>query len=377
MGANQGLRDKSSRAEILDNHKIETLYNNEFSGGRFFRIVTQDESSTTIQLAPKTCMQVVYKPNRDDIESIELLKFVGNKETARIQFSLFNFQQLKSFLQFINEIDLKTISERKLKLSDDSLDILDEQTKMKISTLLLGKEGADLIQNLLDNDVVTSQDIVNTGYRKAQLEIFRKLLYEDYLNAYKKEKITETTKDEIAWQHFFNNNQWIFGYGLDYRFQGVLQKEFSASDTDASGKEQVYADFLIGDNNFTTFVELKLPTTPLFGSSKNRSNAWSLSNQLIDGVSQILEQKASGQIKLERNPFDEDGEPITQKSYDSKTLLLIGDLKGQLDNSNDNSKVIEIKKKTFELFRRDSRNVEILTYDELFERAKHIVNQYT
>ena len=46
---------------------------------------------------------------------------------------------------------------------------------------------------------------------------------------------------------------------------------------------KVNADFLIGDNNFTTFVELKLPATPLFGNSKNRSNAWSLSNSLIDG----------------------------------------------------------------------------------------------
>lgn len=33
----------------------------------------------------------------------------------------------------------------------------------------------------------------------------------------------------------------------------------------------------------------------------------------------------------------------------------------------------EIKKKTFELYRRDSRNIEIITFDELFERAKFIV----
>jgi len=30
--------------------------------------------------------------------------------------------------------------------------------------------------------------------------------------------------------------------------------------------------------------------------------------------------------------------------------------------------------KTFELFRRDSRNVEILTYDELYNRAEYIVH---
>jgi hypothetical protein len=33
-----------------------------------------------------------------------------------------------------------------------------------------------------------------------------------------------------------------------------------------------------------------------------------------------------------------------------------------------------IKKKTFELFRRNSRTIEIVTYDELLERAKFIVS---
>lgn len=32
-----------------------------------------------------------------------------------------------------------------------------------------------------------------------------------------------------------------------------------------------------------------------------------------------------------------------------------------------------MKRKTLELFRRDSRNVEIITYDELLERASFIV----
>ena len=65
------------------------------------------------------------------------------------------------------------------------------------------------------------------------------------------------------------------------------------------------------------------------------------------------------------------GEPLTQKAYDSKVILIIGDWK-ELENSS-NTLEKEIKKKTLELFRRDSRNVEILTFDELFERAKFIV----
>lgn len=391
----ENLIPKPKSGEIIDNYKLEQLYNHEIESGRFFKVVFADNNTANIQIASKTYMQIKFLPSRNDIEGIDLIKLVNGKETQRFSLSKFNFAQLELFLNFIHDIDLSTVADRRLKLADNSLDILDEETKKKISTLLQGEEGADVIQQLLDNEIVTSQDIINTGYRKNQLKIFNRLLKEDnYLQKYKKEEsvsqlvteietkakssISEKTKNEVAWQHFFNKNPWIFGYGLDYIFQNILQKEFSASDTDAAGKEQVNADFLIGDNYFTTFVELKTPDTELFinkEGGKNRSGSWCLSNKLVYAVSQILEQKATGQIKLEDEPYNDKGEKITQKGYDSKCILIIGNLEKEIESSSDNSKIKEIKKKTFELYRRDSRNVEIITFDELYNRAYHICHK--
>lgn len=376
--------NNTTKAEIIDNYKLEQLYNHPIENGRFFKVVFSDDDNLNIQLSTKTYMQVKFLPSRNDIEGLDIIKIVDGKETQKVSFSKFNFAQLELFLNFIHDLDLSTISERRLKLADNSFEVLDSVTMKKIATLLQGNEGAAVIQNLLDNEIVTSQDIINTGYRKKQLSIFYKLLNDEkYIQVYKQEEsvlniISEKTKEEVTWQHFFNKNPWIFGYGLDYRFQNVLQKEFSASDTDASGKEQVNADFLIGDNYFTTFVELKTPNTELFtnnDSGKNRSGSWCLSTKLIYAVSQILEQKASGQIKLDKEPFNHEGEKITQKGYDSKCILIIGNLKNEIENSKDSTKVKEIKKKTFELFRRDSRNIEIITYDELYERATYICNK--
>lgn len=245
-----------------------------------------------------------------------------------------------------------------------------------IKGILNVENSEELLKVMLANENITSHDIVSTGYRKSQLEIFRKLLDEDYIAAYKTNILNKpSTKDETAWQEFFTLNQWIFGYGLDYRFQGILQKEFHASDTDAAGKEGVISDFLLGDKRFTSFVEIKLPTTPLFKNSQNRAGCWKLSPELLDSYSQILEQKACGEIKVEQKElFDEDGKTITQRACDSKTFLIIGSLT-DLEESKGSAKEkkIKIKLKTFELFRRDSRNVEIITYDELYERAKFIV----
>lgn len=174
------------------------------------------------------------------------------------------------------------------------------------------------------------------------------------------------------WQYFFEKNEWIFGYGLDYRFQGILQREFAASNSEADGSNVVFSDFLLGDKRFTTFVELKKSDTPIFGKDKNRSNCWRLSDDFIESVSQILEQKASGQLKLATLQHDKNGKEIKQKAYDSKVILIIGSW-DQIKNCIDEEK--QIKKRTVELFRRDSRNIEILTFDELYDRAKFIVGE--
>jgi len=318
-------------------------------------------------------MKVVYIKDKDDINEIEIVKAVSETDKQRVKFTNFNLQQLKMFLNFISSIDLKGISERRIVLADNTLEVLDETTKRKIYTLLSGSDGGIVIKELLDQGLITNEDIVNTGFRKQQLEIFKKLLYEDYLQKYKEDIGKQNTKDETAWQHFFTRNKWILGYGLDYRFQGILQKEFHASDTNAAGGEGVIADYLLGDKHFTTFVELKLPTANIFGSSKNRSNAWQLSSKLIDAYSQILEQKASGQIKIEQTKglYNDKGEKIAQRSFDSKTILIFGTW-DELDKGNDSPAIKSIKRKTFELFRRDSRNIDIVTYDELYERATYI-----
>jgi hypothetical protein len=362
--------------DVINNSKLEHLYNNDFGEGRFFQVIFSNAEETHIKLASKTLMKIVYFKENDDIEGIEIIKVVKDIEKQKIKFSKFDLQQLRCFLEFINSIDLKSISERRIILAENSLDVLDKETKRKISTLLSGTEGLGIIKELLDNGLITGQDLVNTGYRKQQLEIFRKLLYENFIQEYKNKFCTATTKDEVVWQYFFNKNQWIFGYGLDYRFQGILQKEFHASDTSASGRDGVIGDFLMGDNKFTTFVELKLPTTELFGSKTNRANTWKLSNQLFDSVSQILEQKASGQLKIEntRELVDDNYNVINQHSYDSKTILLIGNW-DEVDSTSEPEGIKKTKRKTFELFRRDSRNIEVLTYDELYQRATFIVGK--
>lgn len=362
---------EASEAEIIDNHQTDVLYSHDFGQGRYFQVVHQDKDGFEIKLGAKTMLKAVYIYEKDDLRGLTVIKIVNKEEKQKIDFNDFNLEQLRAFLTFLKTTPLKDIKETKLSLTS-GLELNDE-TKEQIRTLLELDGGEELIRTLVEEGGVTSVDIVNTAYRKRELAVFKKILDEhEYWRQYAADEKVSGHSEEKVWQHFFDKNDWIFGYGLDYRFEGVLQKEFYAAGADADGKESVISDFLLGDNKFTTFVEIKKPSTPLFGPNKNRAKSWSLSDDLINGVSQILEQKASGQLRFEGENYVSGGKRINNKSYDSKVILVIGDWT-RVEAANDRE--LAVKQKTLELYRRDSRNIKILTFDELYERAKFIVER--
>lgn len=364
----RSINNIPSEEDIIRGSIPNRLYWHEFEKGRFFQVVHQDETGFEIKLAPRTMLKAVYIKEHDDIEGIEIIKVISNVATQKVVLSKFNFAQLKAFLAFISEIDLKGVTEKRLKILDDQE--LDTETVKSVKTLLSKNGGAELVEALINEGIISSKDIVNTSFRKRGLQIFSDLKDKtDYWKTYAEENGVKKHSEEKVWQYFFEKNQWIFGYGLDYRYQEILQREVHLSDAELDGSNTVIGDYLLGDNFFTTFIELKKPSTPLFGSKGNRSNSWKLSNDLIESVSQILEHKASGLIRLDKGQYV-NGEPLKQKAYDSKVVLIIGNWK-EIEPS-ETTLEKEIKKKTFELFRRDSRNIEILTFDELFERAHFI-----
>lgn len=212
------------------------------------------------------------------------------------------------------------------------------------------------IKNVIHNKL--SPDDINTilGRKESLLEFEQKLSQGKQIS-------------EPEWQIFFENNEWIFGYGLKYRYLKILQREAHISGSDLDGQNEVISDFLMSDLKFTKLIELKKPSTPLFKNKKNRSDAWCLSTDLSDAVSQILAQKANWEIDCQTDNYTADGNKITDFTHDVECILIIG---SQSDISgSDREKAMKLK--TLELYRRNLRNIDIILYDELFERAKFIV----
>jgi hypothetical protein len=212
------------------------------------------------------------------------------------------------------------------------------------------------LQHLVSNKL-TNNDINTILGRKESLSE-----YEDMLEH-------PENHTEPDWQRFFERNEWIFGYGLKYKFLKILQREAHISKTDLNGGNDVIADFLMSDSRFTKIIELKTPTTKLFTKRQGRSDTWFLSSELTDAVSQILAQKANWEIESQTRNFTSNGDLIHEETFDSECILIIGSLSAI--DGNEREKLI--KRKTLELYRRNLKNIDILFYDELLERSRYIV----
>lgn len=363
------LKSKSTEEDIIWNSEPEYLYLNIVDWKKFWNITFEEEE---FEVSKRVRITLVISSSWE-LQTFKLkkVKYQGWKweEEDNISFSSFSIEKITSFLSFLVD-NIWEVKEWKIALSEVSWKEINI-SKNQIEKFLETEEWTDIIKEFLNNKT-TKEDIINIWYRKEQLSIFNKLMNtEGFKEEYKKEIWKENTKDETMWQYFFNRNDWIFWYWLDYKYLWILQKEAHISNVDLEWTNEVISDFLLWNNNFTVLVELKKDDTSLFNwsnSGQNRANSWKLSSDLMHSVSQILEQEASWQIKSEQENYDNKWEKILQKTINPKCYLIIWRLDKLADNREDN-----IKKRTFELFRRNSNNIEIITYDELYERAKFIV----
>jgi hypothetical protein len=385
----------SSADEItfISGCKLDHLYVRDFKdgAGRFFNYVVEDDGNTIIEYSPpfpskrRIKLTLTFIRGSGEVTAVTLKRFKQCKGGVWIEdrfesdgsfrLSHFSFEKLASLLQILKDLDLASLNQARLPVLDGGISTIPTELAKKIKTLLVQPDGQKIVEEVVANGLITSHDIVNIGYRKAQLEQFELMLNDvGEVRAYAERMQVRTDQPEKAWQRFLGLNEWIFGFGLDYRFLGILQEEAVVGTPNLAGRDAPIVDFLLGDANFTVLVEVKQPGTPLFSGSRARSGTWRLSTDLMEAVSQVLQQKADWQIKGASNAvanYDRLETRIGQRTIDPKCILVIGSDASFSGNEAER----EAKLRTFELFRRDSRNIEILTYSELYERAAFLVGR--
>lgn len=278
--------------------------------------------------------------------------------------------KLLEFVKNIKSVDLSNSA--RINITDEELNkivLSNNQARSLIS------ENQELFEELIKSEI-TSEDIIAVGYRKKQLSIFSDLLNKD--NVFERIKEKKSCTSEALWQLFFEKNQWIFGYGLGYVFlssldEKKLEQVVQGFSLNSHGKRIDAVMKTKGLISNLCFVEIKTHKTSLLENKPYRSGCWAPSKELAGAISQVQNSSAiavenlSSKINLEDKLGNPTGEEVF--NYQPKSYLVIGSLD---EFSNDNG-VNRDKLRSFELLRKNIVNPEIITFDELHERAKYIV----
>lgn len=178
---------------------------------------------------------------------------------------------------------------------------------------------------------------------------------------------------EHQWQGFFDQHQWVFGYGLDYRVMRQFGREMTVGRGGSDNQNKPTIDFLMSFTDYTVLVEIKKPDTPIFKANRGgRAGTWDFSPDFMSAVSQIIEQKAEWLSFAQTGEhYNKSGtEALTTRTRNAKSILVIGSR--EEFSQAENSRAANVMRDSFELFRRECRSIDIVTFDELLERAQFI-----
>jgi len=230
---------------------------------------------------------------------------------------------------------------------DNSLDKLSQNDKNAL---------IDLFQKLsIRNDffdlksISTTKQVIESHYLKNCILEYSKLL--------KQPKDTKSL--EKKWQIFLKENNWIFSYIFSQPV--ILYKdEAYVGGKNIDNKNGKFSDFLVKNKltNNVSFLEIKTHKSKILDDKPYRGNdVFYISDTLSGCINQVLNQRDNFQKEfylLSRKSKD------NIKLFNSGCIVLIGCL----------SDLSEEQQACFELFRNNSRDVVIITFDELEQRIK-------
>ncbi|MFH1281467.1 MAG: Shedu immune nuclease family protein, partial [Candidatus Omnitrophota bacterium] len=202
--------------------------------------------------------------------------------------------------------------------------------------------------------------------RELQMDDLKKLTLISSVNSLKTvHQVWVANKDnsrEAFWQDFFKDNSWVISYVFSFPVVLFKDKAYVGGKTlDNKGGEII--DFIY-KHHFTEnvlLVEIKTPTVKLLGS-EYRNGIFSMSQDLSGAVSQILDYK-NEILNSYADLIRKAGK--TFAVFNPRCMIVAGNIMNELNSDN--------KRKSFELHRNDSRQIDIVGFDELFQKVEYLV----
>lgn len=342
-----------SNADFLGKYKLDTMYVNPAGDITYITYVTLDNYQVSPQI--KLAIQAIYINEKKDTNTFQLIKLklkgLEWEETKeKISVSKFQLSKIHDFMKILSGLDLSDAQK-------DRFSLVKGIDPASLETILGTPEGTELLKNIANKSVLT-EDVFALARKKEALKKFETM-------------IQDSSNKESDWQSFFEDNSWIFGHGLNYIFvdsaKEKLEQIVKGNDFNTPGKRVDALMKTRAEISQYVLVEIKKASTPLLGK-EYRSGCWQLSDEASGAITQI--QKTC--YEFVQNRFrdelrDGEGNRTGEIVYavQPRSYLIIGNLKELAQNDD--------KFVSFELLRKSISSPEIITFDELYERAKCII----
>jgi len=165
---------------------------------------------------------------------------------------------------------------------------------------------------------------------------------------------------ESAWQKLFDDNPFILNMAFGIPII-KLQEQASVGGIKLSGSGNKITDFLV-KNSITgnaAIIEIKTPDIKLLSSKEYRASVFPPSSDISGAINQVLDQIFLFQREI--NSLKAASREYTLESYSVMGILIAGI-----------SPTIQEEQKSFELFRGNSKNIQLITFDELLRKLKEL-----
>ena len=168
--------------------------------------------------------------------------------------------------------------------------------------------------------------------------------------------------DEEFWQKTFSKQAFVLEQVFHVPVVIVKSKAYIGGKSVLNTGGHV-VDFLLKNKvtNAVALIEIKTPMTPLLGK-EYRQGVYNVSEDLSGAVMQTMAYRDS--LLQERANLLQ-GEGTRSDAFDPTCVAIIGHARNELSEKS--------KRRSFELYRRHLRDVRVITYDELYERTKRLV----
>lgn len=236
------------------------------------------------------------------------------------------------------------------------------------------KRAPDQVRALITNDA-TARDVLALEARRSELERFRRLLEDpEYFD--EQVLLVPGRRAESVWQQLFERNPWMLGVSLTGQLltswnDDRLEQIVVGSSVLGVGKRTDALMRTSGRIQSMVFTEIKTHRTPLL-HEEYRPGCWNASSELTGAVAQIqgTVHRAVTQIGERLASTASDGSDIPGEftyMIRPRSFVVIGDL---AEFFGDGGGEHRDKIRSFELFRNQLQEPEILTFDEVLARAE-------